>query len=75
MTQTDRLTERCDELRDALRNVRSRLEPAMNDEVTTGSNDLAMVIDADLTPDATPQLEQEIRQLEQALRDEGCEPE
>lgn len=68
-------SDRCEELRKALRDARSRLNPPTSD--VAPSSPQGPFIEAnrgDTTSDAGPGLEQEIRQLEQALRDAGCEP-
>ena len=66
--------ERCNELRKALADARARLEPGARDTVIGSAFVVNQVQPPDLTPDApSVGLEEDIRNLEQALHEAGCE--
>ncbi|MPZ99652.1 MAG: hypothetical protein GEU80_10020 [Dehalococcoidia bacterium] len=67
--------ERCEELRDALKDARARLDPPARDSTFSGAQGAHNVDPRDMTPDADPGVWEDIRHLEQALREAGCEPE
>lgn len=66
--------ERCEELREALSAVRARMNPPMQEAATYGAAGVVVAGEATTEPEADGDLEEEIQALEQALRDEGCEP-
>lgn len=66
-------TEECEQLRQALQDA-SRLVPPQRDTAAPGFSGPVSADPENVTPDASPQLEQEIANLEQRLRDIGCEP-
>lgn len=66
-------TPDCEDLRDALADARSRLDPPLRDSAVPLTQRV-FSMEADTTPDGSPELMAEIRQLEQSLRDMGCEP-
>jgi len=68
-------SERCEELREALRDARASLQPPARDSAVPGIQAVHNVDPGDTTPDADPQVWEQIRLIERALRDEGCEPE
>lgn len=63
----------CEDLRNALEDARSRLDPPLRDSAVPLTQQV-FSLEADTTPDGSPALMAEIRQLEQSLRDMGCEP-
>ncbi|MDA0815542.1 MAG: hypothetical protein O2924_03110 [Chloroflexi bacterium] len=65
--------ERCNELREALTSTRALMEIPMHDAADHGAAGIAPPVRVDSGPELSPELEEEIRRLEQALRDEGCE--
>jgi hypothetical protein len=71
MTQIDE--QRCEELRNALKDARSRLNPPTADSALQGAQAARNIDPGDTTPDADPGLWDQIRNIERALRDAGCE--
>ena len=67
--------ERCNELREALQTAKAALEPPMQDAVVRGPGGVVAAGRLETGPVMSPELEEEIRSIEQALREEGCEPE
>lgn len=66
--------ERCQELRDALQSATAQLATPGRDTANPMSHTVPGTTDAgDTTPDARPELEHQIRELERALREAGCE--
>lgn len=63
----------CEQLRDALEAARARQTLPMRDSAVTGMQSTQVVDRTDLTPSASPELAHEISNLEQQLRDLGCE--
>jgi hypothetical protein len=63
----------CEELREALADARARLTPPARDTAVPGIQTVENVDPGDTTPDATPELAEQIRHIEQAMRDAGCE--
>lgn len=65
--------DRCKELRDALSALRARIAPMDRDFAVGGALGAVIVNPSAIEASDSPEVEQEIRTLEQALRDEGCE--
>lgn len=66
--------EQCETLQKALSDARARQSPPQRDTAATGAQHVIGLDPGDTTPDASPELEQQIANLEQELRDMGCEP-
>ncbi|MPZ97936.1 MAG: hypothetical protein GEU80_01150 [Dehalococcoidia bacterium] len=65
---------RCQELRDARQTATAPLAPAGRDTANPAFHTVPGTTDAgDTTPDARFELEHQIRELERALREAGCE--
>ena len=74
MTGSNADQERCRELREALQTATAQLGPAGRDTANPYFHTVPGTTDVgDTTPDARPALEQEVRALERALREAGCE--
>ncbi len=67
--------ERCNELREALTAAHAQMSPPMQNAADHGAAGIAPPVSVSSEPALSPELEEDIRRLEQALRDEGCEPE
>ena len=67
-------TQRCEELRNALKDARARLNAPTHDSAFQGAQAARNIDPGDTTPDADPGVWEDIRNIEQALRDAGCEP-
>jgi len=67
-------TADCEELRTALADARSRMQPPLRESAVPMTQDTFALDEGDHTPDGSPELDAEIRNLEQSLRDMGCEP-
>lgn len=65
-------SERCEELRNALDAARARLEPPQR-TASEGVQRMVVPDPGDTMPGGTPEVHRQIRQLEQALREAGCE--
>jgi len=67
--------ERCEELHEALDAAKAAIEPPMQGAVDRGPGGVVAARDIELQPQVRSEdLEEEIRRIEQALRDEGCVP-
>jgi len=66
--------ERCEELREALKAAQAAIEPPMQGAVDRGPGGVVAAGEIQTEPQTTPGLEEEIKRIEQALRDEGCVP-
>jgi hypothetical protein len=64
---------RCEELRDALNSLRARIAPLDRDFAVAGVLGAIVITPSAIDTAEGPNIEQEIRSLEKALRDEGCE--
>lgn len=64
----------CKPLHDALRDVRARLAPPQRDTSYQGAQAPIVLDPTDRTPDASDEVHIAIRQLEQAIREAGCDP-
>jgi hypothetical protein len=64
---------RCEELRDALSAVRARIAPVDGDFAVAGVVGAVIVTPSAIEASDSSDIAQQIRSLEQALRDEGCE--
>ena len=67
--------EDCKQLHEALKSLRASLDPPQRDTSYPGAFAPIAVDPGDTTPDASEETHREIEQLEQALRDKGCDPE
>ncbi|PKN81744.1 MAG: hypothetical protein CVU47_05735 [Chloroflexi bacterium HGW-Chloroflexi-9] len=65
--------DRCEELRAALSAVRARIALLDKDSAVGGALGAVSVRPSAIEASDSSDIEQEIRSLEQALRDEGCE--
>lgn len=65
--------EDCKHLHDALESARARLNPPQRDTTIPGAQSAIVMDPRDTTPDAREDVHAEIAQLEQAIRDAGCE--
>jgi hypothetical protein len=64
-------TPECEELRAALEDARSRMDPPLRDSAVPLTQRV-FTLEPDITPDASPAVAADIRHLEQSLRDMGC---
>ncbi len=64
----------CEDLHRALKDARARLDPPQRDTSFPGAQSAVVLDPGDRTPDASADVQQDIRSLEQALRDAGCDP-
>ncbi|MCK9486460.1 MAG: hypothetical protein M0R73_07135 [Dehalococcoidia bacterium] len=64
----------CKRLHEALTSLRSRLEPPQRDTTFPGAQSAVVMDPSDRTPDASADVHASIRQLEQAIREAGCDP-
>ena len=67
-------TAECEDLRNALAGARSRLKPPLRESAVPLVQDVFALDEGDITPDGSPELHAEIENIEQSLRDIGCEP-
>ncbi|MDP2326957.1 MAG: hypothetical protein Q8M79_02610 [Dehalococcoidia bacterium] len=65
--------DRCEELRAALSALRARIAPLDGDFAVGGALGSVIVRPSAIEASDSSDIEEEIRSLEQALRDEGCE--
>ena len=65
--------DRCEELRAALSALRARIAPLDGDFAVGGVLGSVIVRPSAIEASDSSDIEEEIRSLEQALRDEGCE--
>ncbi|MDO9445343.1 MAG: hypothetical protein Q7K37_08490 [Dehalococcoidia bacterium] len=65
--------DRCEELRGALSAVRARIAPLDGNFAVAGALGAVIVTPSAMEASDSSDIEQEIRSLERALRDEGCE--
>ncbi len=66
--------EQCETLQKALADARASQTPPMREATIVGMQAAHPVDDTDVTPNASPDLEHDISNIEQELRDMGCEP-
>lgn len=71
----NRSHENCKHLHEALEHARARLDPPQRDTTIQGAQSAIVMDPRDLTPDARAEIHTEIRQLEKAIRDAGCDVE
>lgn len=71
---TERSHEQCEDLHKALEDARSRLAPPQRDTSLQGVQAPVVLDPLDTTPDARPEVHEEIRELEKAIRNAGCDP-
>jgi hypothetical protein len=64
---------KCAELRQALKDARARQDPPNSRTAVPTIQNVRNVDAGNTTPDADPELAEQIRRIERALRDEGCE--
>jgi hypothetical protein len=74
MTSAHTHNERCEELREALSDLRSNMVPPQRDTAFPGFQRGHTIDPSDVEPDIDPDIAKQIEAVEQALRDEGCEP-
>lgn len=64
----------CQELHDALASAKAMLEPPQRDTATAQMQNVISMEEYDNTPNASPDIEAKIHELEQAIREAGCDP-
>jgi hypothetical protein len=66
--------DQCETLQDALATARASQTLPMRDTAVSGIQGVEVLDPGDIAPSADPELAHEIRNMEQELRDMGCEP-